>query len=61
MSSRNQVMADDRTLLYIEDLEQTVVVSGGVTTISVTVGGNTYIQTLTVSGGTTTITKYVKQ
>ena len=61
MSSRNQVMADDRTLLYIEDLEQTVVVSGGVTTISVTVGGNTYVQTLTVSDGTTTITKYVKQ
>lgn len=59
--SRNQVMADDNTLIYVDDLELDILVVGGVTTISVVVGGRTYIQTLTVTGGATNVSKFIKQ
>ena len=61
----DQVFANDGTLLDLEQLAQTVVTSGGTTTITVqqyainTGVLRSYVQTITTSGGTVTISKFV--
>lgn len=64
MSSRNMTRANDGTLLYLDELEQTIAYngSGQIDYVQVAAGDSTYRQTMTyTSGKLTGVSAWVKQ
>lgn len=61
--ARGVVVVDAVNGIPFDSLAQTIVKSsdGNTTTITVSYGGNSYVQTIVISGLTTTISKWVKQ
>lgn len=64
MSERNATRAQDGTLLYLDELAQTIAYNGdgNVDYVQTTLGDNTYRQTMTyTSGKLTGVSEWVKQ
>lgn len=64
MSSRNMTRANDGTLLYLDELAQTIEYngSGQIDYVQVVAGDSTYRQTMTYTGGKLTgVSEWVKQ